>query len=282
MSGAISRYDALERGNGVAEVGFAARGGRTVLAHLFQRTPCRVLFPRVEADDPVLAVLLTTSGGLAGGDRVRLAGSVAEGAVATLTTQAAEKIYRSLGPETRVDLSLDVADGAWLEYLPQETILFDGARLVRRSRAAVAPGGRLLAADLVIFGRSAHGEALTRGLWHDGWQVQVGGRLAWADALRLDGDIATRLAAAAGFHGAAALGTALYAGDDAPPLLETARGLAAAAAGRAGATLVGGVLLARFLAPEAAVVRGDLMRYLAGLRHAAAGLPVRLSRLWHD
>lgn len=286
MSVAISRYEtpavpapaALQRGDGAAEIAFVRQGRATALSHLFQRTPCRVLFPRPETEGVAMAVLLTTSGGLAGGDRLRMGVTAQAGAAAVVTTQAAEKVYRSLGPDCRVDVSLAVAEGGWLEWLPQETILFDGARFVRRTEAAVAPGGRLLAAEMIVFGRVARGERFAHGIWHDAWRIRSGDRLIWADALRLDGDIA----ASAGFDGARALASAVYVGADAAALLPQARRWAEAGTSRGGATLVNGVLLARFLGARAEAVRYDLARYLMGLRHAASGLPAALPRVWHS
>jgi urease accessory protein len=227
-----------------------------------------------------VAALLTTSGGLAGGDRLHLSVTAKAGARAIVATVAAEKVYRSLGPAAEVEVALAVATGGWLEWLPQETILFDRARLVRRVAADLAPGAHLLAAETVVFGRAARGERFAQGLLHETWRIRSGGRLVWADALRLDGDIAARLDAAAGFAGAAALATAVYAGDDAARLLPLARALAEAGDGQGGATIVNGVLLARFLGPRADGVRRSLMHYLTGLRHAAGGLPAALPRLW--
>ncbi|HXA70082.1 MAG TPA: urease accessory protein UreD [Stellaceae bacterium] len=270
----------FERCDGACELRFARRDGVTSLAHLFQRAPCRVLFPNSPADDLTLAALLTTSGGLAGGDRVRISVGAEEGAQAVVTTQAAEKIYRSLGPDTRIDIALTVGPDAWLEWLPQETILFDRARLARRTTAEIEPGGRLLAAEMIVFGRTARGERLSAGLLHDRWSVRVAGRLVWVDALRLEGDIASRLDAPAGFDGATATATAIYAGADAASLLPLARALALDSDSRAGATLVDGILLARFIGRDARVLRADLARYLGDLRRAAAGLPARVPRLW--
>lgn len=272
---------ALQRGDGAAELVFARRGRATALAHLYQHDPCRVLFPRPEPGDPVTAVLLTTSGGLAGGDRLRVAATVRDGAAATVTSQAAEKVYRSLGDDCRLSVTLDVGADAILEWLPQEAILFDGARLRRRTEVRMAPGGRLLACEMLVFGRRASGERYTRGLAFDAWRVWRGGRLVWADALRVDGDVAARLDRRAAFDGAQAMATAIYVGADAGRHLETARALAGEAAGKAAATVLDGLLLARFLGREAATVRSDLVRYLGGLRHAVAGWPARLPRVWY-
>ena len=270
----------FERCDGVSELRFARRDGVTSLTHLFQRAPCRVLFPNSPADDLPLAALLTTSGGLAGGDRIKISIGVEAGAQVVVTTQAAEKIYRSLGPDTRVDVALTVGADAWLEWLPQETILFERARLARGTTAEIEPSGRLLAAETIVFGRTAHGERLSAGLLHDRWSVRVAGRLIWLDAIRLDGDIAQRLDAPAGFDGATAIATAIYVGPNAASLLPLARALTLDSDSRAGATLVDGILLARFLGRDARVLRADLARYLADLRRAAVGLPARVPRLW--
>jgi urease accessory protein len=267
---------ALQRGSGAAEIVFARRGNRTVLRHLYQRTPCRVLFPRVEPGEPPVAVLLTTSGGLTGGDTIRLRIAAEAAAVASVTTQAAEKLYRSLGPDTTIEVAIEVAAGATLDYLPQETILFDGARLNRRTRIDVADGGRLLAAEMLVFGRSAHGERLSRGRVYDGWRIHRSGRLVWADALALDGDIAAALANPLAFAGAAALATALFVGNEAASLLPCARALA-----EGGASVVGGVLVVRLFGPQAGDVRARLAGVLSGLR-AAVGLPAGRPRVWQS
>ena len=291
MSVAISRYEAapapvgaavaLQRGDGAAEIVFARRGAITALAHLYQRTPCRVLFPHAAPGDLPLAALLTTSGGIAGGDRLRLAAGVEGEASALVTSAAAEKVYGSLGADARIDIALTVAPGGWLEWLPQETILFDGARLVRRVEADVATDGRLLAVDMSVFGRTARGEVFGRGLLHDAWRIRVGGRLVWADALRLDGDIGAQLDGAAAFAGARALATVVYVAADAAGHLPLARTLAEDEASRGGASVVNGVLLARFLGRRADAVRGAVARYVAALRHAAGGWPAAMPPLWN-
>jgi urease accessory protein len=270
----------LERGDGAAEIGFVYADGRTRLSDLYQRAPCRVLTPSEEPGDLTQAVLLTTSGGLADGDRIAVNLSLGEGAAALVTSQAAEKIYgaRLAAPAT-IRIGLSVEAGAWCEWLPQETILFEGARLDRRTIADVAPGGRLLACEFVVFGRLAHGERFGSGLLHDAWDVRRGGKLVWRDALRLEGDIAGQIDLPNSFAGAEATAMVIYVADDAPKHLDAARALLEASETRCGATIVNGLLILRWFG-AAAAVRRSLTAYLAAFRVEAAGLPARLPRVW--
>ncbi|WP_437489816.1 urease accessory protein UreD [Sorangium sp. So ce1014] len=269
----------LQRDNGFLEVRFE-RHDRTRPVHLAHRAPCRMLFPRQEPDEPLLGVFITTSGGMAGGDVLQVAVEARRGATATVTSQAAEKVYPSLGAPSRLSLDLRVGEGATLEWLPRETILFDNARLERRVELDVAPGGSLLALDLLVFGRLARGERFTAGALHDVWRVRRGGRLLWAEALSLSGDIAAQIAAPAGFGGATAAGLALLVADDAAAWVDEARARLSRGSSRAGATLVGGVLVARALGAEPAHVRRDLTDLVSWLRAARSGHPARMPRFW--
>jgi urease accessory protein len=166
---------------GAARLVFAHQG-RTRLARLFQKAPLRVLMPRPELGDLPCAVLLNTSGGIVGGDALQVAVRMEAGAAAVVTSQAAEKAYRSAGADATLDVDLELGDGTWLEWLPQETILFNGARLRRRLRVAAAAPARLVATDMLVFGRRARGERFQRGFFYDRREVRVGHHLAWADA----------------------------------------------------------------------------------------------------
>jgi len=265
-----------QRADGAAAMRFERAGRGTVLRHLHQAYPMRVLFPRPELGEPPLAALVNTAGGLAGGDAVRIGVAWGEGAVATLCTPAAEKIYRSLGPETAIRASLRAEAGARAEWLPQETILFDGARLWRRLDVDLAPGARLLAAEMLVFGRAARGERFERGALHDSWRLRVAGRLRWADALRMEEPGAV-LANRFGFGGAGALATLLLAGEEAGAQLPMLRDLA----GPLGAATVPreGVALMRWLGPAGAV-RAALAAAVPPMRAAWMGLPATLPRLW--
>ena len=249
--------------NGAAEIGFARRDGVTRLAHLYQADPLRVLFPIPEAGDPIEAAIVTTSGGLVGGDRIDVAIRVDRAARAHVTASAAEKIYRSTGATTVVRQSLAVADGAALEFLPPETILFEGARLQRETAVEIGNGGAFLGGDIMVFGRRARGERFTKGLLRTVWEVRQQGRLVWGDALHLAGDIAGVV--------------------DDPACFDGARGVQAAAPEgvRAGVTAVAGLVVARWLAADAALLRRAYADLACHLRCEAMGLPCRLPRIWH-
>lgn len=265
------------RGHAALRVG---RGGRVV--DLDQRAPLRVLIPHA-ADDPIaLAVLVNTAGGLVGGDVLFTQIDVDADAAVVVTGQAAEKVYRSAGSDTVVENRLAVASGGWLEWLPQSTILFDGARLRRRLAADIDVRAKLLLGEVLVFGRVARGERLRMGLLRDDWEIRRGGRLVWADRLHLEGNIEHRLDDPIGFRGAAAYGTLIYVAEHAADQLETVRGLAEMDDEIvAGVTCIGPLIVARWLGREPDRVRRALGRTWAGLRRAAAGLPATLPRIWH-
>lgn len=271
---------------GAAKIGFARRAGATRLTHLYQRDPLRVLFPAAEPGEASLAVIVTTSGGLVAGDCLAITVEAGAAAHAHVTAATAEKVYRSTGATVTVTQTLSVAREGWLEYLPPETILFDGARLRRRTRLDLAPGAGFLGGNILVFGRLARGERYTHGLLHERWEVHRAGRLVWGDALHLYNDIAAIIADPACFDGAAACATLLLA----PPSGDPRRFVDAARAAqrgslvaglRGGVTAVGGVLVARWLAAEPLPLRRAFADLACHLRQAAMGLPPRLPRLWH-
>jgi urease accessory protein len=250
--------------HGVARIAFAGKGSDTRLCRLYQRQPLRVLLPRPAPGDLLQAVILNTGGGLVGGDELEIDIRAGEAARVQVTTQAAEKAYRSAGPEVSLATLLTVGRDAWLEWLPQETILFDGLRLRRRIRHDVAPGGRALAGEIVVFGRQAHGEDLRTGLFRDDWSVRIGDRLTFKDVFRLEGELAPVLAAPFALAGARAMAMLLYVADDAEGWLEPARELLeGGGSARRGLTSLPGLLIGRWLGPDAAACAALLARLSA-------------------
>ena len=272
--------------DGGLEIGFDAcpRSGRTRLAHLDQRAPLRALFPLCTGMDLPVAVTTSTAGGFAGGDRMDLALQVGAGAKAMGTTQAAEKFYRSGGADTEISVRLGVAEGGWLEWLPQESILFNGARVKRRVDIALTGSAEILAGDILVFGRRARGERIGYGLIHDQWRIRIAGALVWADALFGEGDDlagALRHPAALGNAGASAL--LVHAGPAAATRLALVRDLIAGmnAPVRCAATCVNNILIVRWLAEESIDIRPGFARVWTSLRASARNLSPTLPTFWH-
>ena len=270
---------------GAVEIRFGRRDGVTRLAHLYQRDPLRVLFPAPAAGDPPVAVIVTTSGGLVAGDRLEIHVELAPGAMAHVTASAAEKIYRSTGRTTVIKQILSIGPGAALEFLPPETILFDGARLQRETIIDLAPGSAFLGGDIVVFGRRAREERFASGLLREVWELRRDGDLVWGDSLHLEDPVGRIIDDPACFDGAAAFATMILSpARNAGSLLDCARVVLSACATtglRAGATAVSGLVIARWLAADAAVLRRAYADLACHFRSAALGLPDRLPRVWH-
>ncbi|MGJ3264496.1 MAG: urease accessory protein UreD [Salinarimonas sp.] len=252
------------------DIGTTARGSAPMA--IAERGGYRVRF--VGGAARCEGVYLNTGGGLAGGDNLALDVSLAPGAAATLTTQAAEKVYRAQEHPTVMRVGLDLGPGAALDWLPQEQILFEGARLHRTIDVALAADARLLLVESAIFGRLAMGETVETGALHDRWRIRRAGRLVFAEDLRLEGRIREILARAACGGGARALATVLLVSPDAEARVEDARAALADARVECAAGGFDGVLLARFLGPDPQALRADLARFLARL----SGRP--LPRSW--
>jgi len=217
----------------------------------------RVRFPNVSNRSALEAVIVNTAGGMAGGDRFDLDIVVGPGAKLTITTAAAEKIYRSLGPDTNVGIKLAIGDGAALVWLPQETILFDQVRLRRTIDIELAGSAHLLLAEAIVFGRAAMGEIVSAGHLFDRWRVRRDGALIFAETMRIDGAIAKQLAVRPTAAGGAAIASVLkIPGDE--DAVAAVRDMQQSFLGEVGASAWNGLALARLVAPDGAALRHDL------------------------
>lgn len=260
----------LQRAEGHGRISVDANDRRTTLRRLYQDGCAKIRLPRTPGATTAEAVLLNTSGGLTGGDRMSWRAEVGANAGLTLTTQACEKTYRSIDGEAEVEVHLDVGPNGRLDWLPQETILFDGARLARRFTVELAEGAVLLAVEAVILGRLAMGEEIAEAHLRDRWRVRRGGQLIFADDLRLE-DLSPAPALLAGARAYASL---LYVGPDAEALIDPLR---AALGERSGASAFDGKIVGRLLAADGYALRRALIPALSVLRHGAE--PPRVWRL---
>jgi urease accessory protein len=269
---AASATFAANRAQGAVRFGVHLQDGVTRRGDLHESGSLRVRFPSPETDG-LSGVFVNTAGGIAGGDRFDIDIAVGEGARLTLTTAAAEKVYRAPGPAAQLGIALKAEAGAHLAWLPQETILFDRSRIIRRIDIDLAENASLLLCEIVVFGRAAMGEKMLHGEFVDRWRLRRGGRLVFAETVRLDGDIGAKLARRAIAKGGCAIGTALIVpGDEA--LVEQIREASETFGGEVGISTWNGFAMARFCAQDAARLRADMMTVLG--RASPAALP----RLW--
>lgn len=268
---ATSSVFEANRARGAVRFDVHARDGVTRRGALHESGSLRVRFPSPE-DDGLSGVFVNTAGGVAGGDRFDIEISAADAARLTLTTAAAEKVYRAPGAAAQLNFALKVAAGAHLGWLPQETILFDRARVHRRFDIELDEAASLLLCEIVVFGRTAMDERLEQGEFVDRWRLRRGGRLVFAETIRLDGNIGAKLARPAVAKAGAAIGTALIVpGDEA--LVERIREASESFAGEVGISAWNGFAMARFCAQDAVRLRADMMAVLARTG-------VALPRLW--
>jgi urease accessory protein len=269
---AASAIFAANRAQGAVRFDVRCEHGVTRRGRLHESGSLRVRFPSPEGEG-LSAVFVNTAGGVAGGDRFDIAVSAGEGARLTLTTAAAEKVYRAPDAPAQLDISLKAADGAHLAWLPQETILFDAAKISRRIDIDLAESASLLLCEIVVFGRAAMGERMKRGEFVDRWRLRRGGRLVFAETVRLDGDIGAKLARPAVAKGGVAVATALIVPAD-EAVVERIREAADSFGGEVGISAWNGFAMARFCAQDAAALRADMMTVLG------RASPTAPPRLW--
>lgn len=244
----------------------------TRIEDLYEIGCCRLRFPRTERD--CHGVIVNTAGGMTGGDEALWSYALDDGARVELSTQSAEKIYRSDGDPAQVAISITLGKRAALSWLPQEVILFNGARFSRKLDVDMEDDARLTLLEISVFGRSAKGERVDRGTFHDRWLVRRQGRVVFAESVRLEGDIAARLDVPAVGGGACAIATLLHVAPNAEKRLSSARKALARATSECGVSAWDGMLVARFVSRDALAVRSD-----AALL-ASRVLPQGLPRIW--
>lgn len=268
----------LQRTKGTAACGFKKRGDKTVLDRLHQSGSFKIRLPRLDPGQAPEAVLLNTAGGLTGGDKLSFEGKLDAGCEAVFTTQASERAYRSISGEARVTSRLAAGAGSSLAWLPQETILFDGARLRRSFDVELEGDASLLAHESIVFGRAAMGEIMNAGMFSDVWRIRRDNKLIHADAVRIEGAVADVLSNAATLRNARAMATILYAATDAEARLDEIRDIVdgiSPAIGIAGVSAWAGKLVIRAVSDTGANLRRVVQPLITELR---GGKP--MPRVW--
>jgi urease accessory protein len=259
----------FQRARGSARVALSRDGGRTRLERLAQAGSAKAFLPDVHRAVPEV-VFLNTAGGLTGGDRLSFAVDLGPGAAAVAATQTAERAYRSAGGAAAMEVRLTLGAGASLDWLPQETILFDGAALTRTTRADLGPGARVLMAESLVLGRAAMGETVRRVALTDRREVWRGGVPVVIDAFRLEDDtLVARPALLAGDRAIGVLWLVDQGAEDAVGALRAALGPDAGVSGWDGRCAV------RLAAQDGLTLRRKVAAALHVLRRGAP-----LPRVW--
>lgn len=250
--------------------------GATRVVDLFQQGCLKVRLPRAENDNEADLVVMNTAGGLTGGDRVSIEVTAAAGARVTVTTPGCERIYRSAQGEAVIEQQLRVGPRARLDWMPQETILYEGSRVRRRLQADLEDDAEITIVETILFGRAAMGERLVHGAFSDFWTIRRDGRLIFADGTRIGEGFEQAVACPTALGGEVALTSLVHVGPDLAGKRDALRaGFAGLADVRAGASVVGDVLVARMVAPDGSGLRHALVAALGSLRH-----PRAVPRLW--
>lgn len=254
------------------DIRFEHAEGRSFAADYLEYGGLRVRTPRHRTQAE--AIIINTSGGIAGGDRIDIAAKVERGTSATITTPAAERIYKSLGTPSRVRVRIGLAPSSELLWIPHETILYDRSALVRTFDVDMDASSRLLMTEMMVFGRKAMDETVRSGAISDQWRIRRGGELVFAEALRLEGDISNIMTKVVTASSAYATGLLVHVAPDSEIVLERLRGMLEDPEIYSGASAWNGLVCARLAAASSHVLK----RAMAAAITAVTGNP--MPRAW--
>jgi urease accessory protein len=270
----------LQRAEGSGRMVLSGSEKGTRIMDVFERSPIRIMFPRDIRGVVEEAVLVNTAGGIAGGDRLEIAVTALANASIAVTSQAAEKVYRALNEPARITTKLQALEVAKLAWLPQETIVFNWARLSRQTEIEISSGAELLALEWLVLGRAAHGEEMSGGHITDSWRVKKDDRLIWADSFRITDDIFAHLHRKALLANCKAVATLIYFGPCPDARLEFVRHVALSLQCQCAATSVSGLIIVRFAATMSYDLKLALSDFLQQLSRELGAGPFRVPRMW--
>lgn len=270
---------------GTLDLGFRRDGDCTRLIHRLHSGPLRVqkpLYPEGEATCHV--VIVHPPGGVVGGDELRVEAQLEKGARALLSTPGAAKWYRANSHVSKQQVKLALAPNAVVEWLPQETIFFNGANVVLDSEIALQGDAQYLGCEILCFGRTAHGERFTQGRLRQRLKITRDGKPIWFEQgdLRADSRMMTsRL----GLGGYTVCATLIVAGANAPATgcLDEIRTRCEPMAieGQFGASQLKSVVVVRYLCHSSEVARELMLTAWSVLRPALLGQVAHVPRIWN-
>jgi urease accessory protein len=269
----------LQRADGCGRVVLSGSEMGVRIVDVFQRSPVRIMFPRVGCAIEE-AVLVNTAGGIAGGDRLEFGVTALASASIAVTSQAAEKVYRALNEPARIATKLQACEAAKLAWLPQETIVFNWGRLSRETEVELSSGAELLALEWLVLGRAAHGEEMVGGHITDSWRVKKDGRLIWADCFRITDEVFPHVHRKALLSNCKAVATLIYFGPHLDARLEYLRAIAAPLECHCAATSVAGLVIVRFAAKASYDLRLAVRDFLQQFSRELKPGPFSVPKIW--
>ncbi len=270
----------LQRSDGIGRIVLGGSGRRTRIIDVFQKSPVRIMLPKVPDGEIEEAVLVNTGGGIAGGDRLEYEVAALQNASIVVSSQAAEKLYRALDEPARIKTKLRVTEAAKLAWLPQETIVFNEARICRNTEIDVSSGSELFALEWLVLGRAAYGEEMTGGHIAESWRVKRDGHLIWADSFRVTDEIFGHLHRKALLSQCRAIGTLIYFGPHLDARLEFLRAIASSLECYCAVTAVNGLIVVRFATTASSDLSLALRSFLKQFSREFGSGPFRVPKMW--
>ena len=272
----------LQRANGHGKIEFKLRDRQTVLGELYQRGSAKIRLPKLEPTDFYEAVLINTSGGLTDDDIFKIEASWRDGTSAIVTSQAAERIYKSRENLANIITQIDISPDATAMWLPQETILFDAGKFKRDCTIKLHSSSQLLACESLVFGRAAMGEEVRIGALAENWNIYCDNKLIFADRLKLEGNIEDKLKEHSISGGCKAWATVLYYSKDAERYQHKLREISKNTNTVIGCSLRGNLLITRILGKTGAGMRDMLTKVLEMFVRELASNKINIHNHIHD
>jgi urease accessory protein len=270
----------LQRSDGIGRIVLGGSEQRVRIIDIFQKSPIRIMLPRLPGGEIEEAVLINTGGGVAGGDRLAYDIVALQNASIAVSSQAAEKLYCALDEPARIITNLRVTEAAKLAWLPQETIVFNAARICRNTEVEVSSGSELLALEWLVLGRAAYGEEMSGGHIAESWRVKRDGSLIWADTFRVTDEVFEHLHRKALLSQCTAIGTLIYFGPDLDTRLESLRAIVPSMGCYCAVTAVNGLIIVRFAAKVSSDLRLALRSFLQQFSGQLGSGPFRVPKMW--
>ena len=270
----------LQRAKGVCRIAVAGSKDGNEIIDVFQQSPLRVIFPRIDGGAAKEAVLINTGGGIAGGDRLECGVTAMAGASIAVTSQTAERVYRALDQPARILTKLRVDEGAKLAWFPHETMVFNWARFHRLTEVEISSGSELIALEWLVFGRTASGEQMVGGEIHDSWRVKKEGRLIWGDTFRISEEVFPHLNRKALLNNCKAIATLIYFGPELAKRLDLLREFSLSLDCRCAVTSVADLIIVRLAAEESWNLKLALRALPQQLGPEFGDGPFRVPRMW--